>query len=78
MTVVSPTGVFVPHDERHPLSGEARQVIIEHNRTMKEQRAFARANRERIAAEWNALEAPPLTIEQHIEHARKLREADHG
>lgn len=48
------------------LSEEARQAIIEHNRRMKEQREWAAANRERIDAEWDALESPPRTIAQHL------------
>lgn len=56
-----------------PLSEEARLAIIEHNRNMRDQRAFAAANRERIDAEWDALPDVPLTIAQHIDHARMLR-----
>lgn len=53
-----------------PISDEARQAIIEHNRTMKHQRAFAAENRERIDAEWDALPSPLLRAEQHIASAR--------
>lgn len=63
----------ITEEAQQAIREEARQAIIEHNRMMKEQRAFAAANRERIDAEWDALEAPPLTMAQHIDHARAIR-----
>lgn len=48
----------------------ARQAIIEHNRTMKAQRQFAAANADRINAEWEAMDAPPRTIAEHLAAVR--------
>lgn len=71
---------FTPHTERHgqPISDEAREAVIEINRALKDQREYAAAHRAEIDAEWDALEAPPLSIEQHIAHSRELREAGNG
>lgn len=59
--------------EEHQRLSAKRQAFIEHYRTMKAQRRFARDNAARIEAEWNALPVPPITIAQHVEHARSLR-----
>lgn len=59
--------------EEHQRLQRKRQAIIEHYRTMKAQRRFARDNAARIAAAWDELPTPPLTIAQHVEHARKMR-----
>jgi len=48
----------------------ARQAIIEHNRTMKAQRQFAAGNADRIDAEWEAMAAPPRTIAEHLAAVR--------
>lgn len=48
------------------LSDEARQAIIEHRRTMREQREFVAANRHRIDEIWEAIPCPPLTIAEHL------------
>lgn len=45
---------------------------IEYRRAMADARKFAREHRARIDAEWDDIPTPPLTIEQHIEHARHL------
>jgi hypothetical protein len=49
-----------------PFTEEARQAIIEHNRLMKSQREWERANRARLDAEWDALPSPPRTIAAHL------------
>lgn len=61
----------LPDLPKQPLTEEARQAIIEHNRLMREQRAWAAANRERLDAEWDALPSPPRTIADHIAVARQ-------
>ena len=56
----------LPNLPAQPLTEEARQAIIEHRRLMRDQRAWAAANRARIDAEWDALTCPPRTIEGHL------------
>lgn len=51
---------------REPISDEAREAVIEHNRTMDEVREWQAANRERIDAAWDALSSPPRTIAEHL------------
>jgi hypothetical protein len=43
-----------------------RQAIIEHRRTMKDQREFIAANRHRLHEIWEDVPCPPLTIAEHI------------
>jgi hypothetical protein len=52
------------------------EAIIEYRRTMKEQREFARVNRERIDAEWDALTCPPRTIAEHSASLSPERRAE--
>lgn len=61
---------FCPDDLR---PDQKERLQRDWEQSMRRQRKFARENAERIAAEWDALEAPPLTISEHIAHARKLR-----
>jgi hypothetical protein len=58
------------------ISDEARQAIIEHNRTMKDVRRFQTENRERIDAEWAALSSPPRTIAEHVASLSPERRAE--